>query len=215
VGDLDCPFRVIFPFASIDTNDSNSKPSSGTFVKKGCFTCNPCRGTIRGRSHRRIDVRFLPMAEKEQFDTLHVIWGDGITESNMNINNNDDDEDNNIDNEEDDEEDDENNKNFPSPLVMRVFGAGGTPSLQVLSTTLNYGTSMLGVRNTRELVLKNVGNAETMASIEEEDAHGGNKNYQISYSPVPPVLVAPHSTRIVKVYLDTIKSDDDDDDDVR
>ena len=225
VGDVECPFNIIFPYSDEEDNElqkKNHNNSSRNFVKKGWFTCTPSHGTINGRSSRQINIRFVPLSEKEQFDTLHIEWGSPKEQHTTNVSNA-------IENSTDNSTT-RVTKNIP--LVVRVFGGGGTPSLQILSNTLDYGTSMLGITKTKEFVIKNVGNAETLCEIkhlletEDKDKKTDEKindvhqlllmngsdtvqqvakptPYTLTFTPRSPFLIRAHSTKIVQVQLTT------------
>ena len=146
------------------------------------------------------------MSEKEQFDTLHVVWN-SISSSIASV-------------------------SPVSPLVLRVYGAGGTPSLQILNKSLDYGTCMLGVTTSRELILKNMGNAETLVdilhdrstedsfeensstSVKERLLLGGKKSskYTLSFQPASPLLIKANSSKVVTVHLHPIRSTEDEED---
>ncbi len=203
VGDLECDFNVAFMNNNANAIDEGSRNlmarTSGRKkkVQQGWFSCTPSSGILRGRSHRRVDVKFNPMAEKEAFETILVSWGDMAS------------------------------ANPAQQLTVRVFGSGGMPSLQVLSRTVDFGTAILGMCNEQELKLKNNGNAETLATFKHDyskDVPGSEKEYTLTFLPPSPVLLPPHSTRIVQLLLTPLRkgghfesgnSDDDRDADPR
>lgn len=185
VGDLDCSFSLSFMNDNAGATDDSSRkanvrtPGRKKKVQRGWFSCVPSGGILRGRSHRRIDVKFIPMAEKEVFETILVDWGGGG-----------------------------NSPNPSQQLTVRVFGSGGTPALQVLSQTIDFGTAILGMCNEQELILKNNGNAETLASFEHDfskDVPGRDREYTLAFVPPSPMLVPPHSTRIVRLLLTPLR----------